>query len=29
MSIELVSAAVIGILLLAYLVFSIARPDKF
>jgi len=29
MSIELVTAAVIGILLLAYLVFSIARPDKF
>ena len=29
MSIELASAAVIGVLLLGYLVFSIVRPDKF
>jgi len=29
MSVELIVAAVIGVFLLAYLVFSIARPDKF
>jgi K+-transporting ATPase KdpF subunit len=29
MSIELAAAAIIGILLLGYLLFSIVRPDKF
>jgi len=29
MSIELASAAVIAVLLLGYLVFSIVRPDRF
>jgi len=29
MSVELACAAVIGVLLLGYLVFSIVRPDKF
>ncbi len=29
MSIELASAAVIAVILLGYLVFSIVRPDKF
>jgi K+-transporting ATPase KdpF subunit len=29
MSIELIIAAVIGVFLLVYLVYSIVRPDKF
>jgi K+-transporting ATPase KdpF subunit len=29
MSIELVAAAVIGVFLLVYLVYSIVRPEKF
>jgi len=29
MSVELIIAAVIGVLLLGYLLFSIVRPDKF